>query len=208
MNLAWLPHKQRSEAVWFYSFLTVLLLILGLLVWSFSPHWKAIYSSSEATVEYREMGPNLQIHVTAASNIFPKFLFDYWQDGLREGNDPPGLNKSKAEPSYAVEEDGAICTQYRIFDSSAAKNGSTICGGLVSSAIAVDFTRDATRWGYTMIVPKKELSSSGESASMVIDFWNKATQGSSSYPTARFAAPVHITYRRNLSDLTHWIMEQ
>jgi hypothetical protein len=173
---------------------------IAALAWAFRPHWKTICSSNEVTVKYREVGSYLQLNVKARSSVFPSFRFDYWQDGLHHTNDMLTPGNSKVEPVYGVVEDGAICTQYGIFDISATNNGSTTCGGLVSSATVTDFTRDTTQWEYTITLPKKELSS-GESASMVIDFWDEATQSQNSYPPARFKGPVRIQYGRGLFDL-------
>jgi hypothetical protein len=152
------------------------------------------------TVKYREVGRYLLLNVKAPSNIFPEFRFDYWQDGLRHKNDMLKPSNSKVEPIYGVVENGAICTQYGVFDFSATRNASTVCGGLVSSATVIGFTRNATHWEYTIVLPKQELSSAGESASMVIDFWNESTQSQSSYPNTRFTGPVNIQYRKHAFD--------
>jgi hypothetical protein len=152
------------------------------------------------TVKYRDLGSFLLIRAKAPSNIFPSFRFDYWQDGLGHRNDmlKPG---NKVEPIYAVQEDGAICAQYGIFDVSAEKYGSSICGGLISSARLIDFTRGPTRWEYTIVLPKQELSSSNESASVVIDLRNETAERVDSYPPTRFKAPARIQYRKDPFDL-------
>lgn len=192
---------QRGAVIIFW-----LLLIIGIATgyWVLRPHWKAIYSSSEVTVKYREGGPYLMMHVTAQTGIYPNFRFDYWQDGLRHKTNMLRPSESKVEPIYGVLENGAICARYGIFDLSAEKNGSTVCGALVSSATVTDLTRDATHWSYTIVLPKQELSSSEESASMVIDFWTEATQSTSSYPPERFMGPAHIQYSRGLFDF-RWL---
>jgi hypothetical protein len=157
------------------------------------PRWRTIYSADGTRVKYVEVGDLLEFNVRAPANILPSFVFDYRQDGLVG-------NRKLADPSYSVQQNGALCTQYKYFDYAA-----TLCGGLVSTARVIAFTRSAAIWDYTLAIPEKELSSSGKSASMVLEFWNDTVQVWNSYPSERFKRPILITYTHRKFDLRRFL---
>jgi hypothetical protein len=171
------------------------------LVWLLYPRRSVIYHSNNVTVEYAQTWNDLLINVKASSGNYVQFRFDYWQDGLRHKNDFLEPAKTKVEPVYGVDEYGALCSQWGDFDFSADKYALTICGGLATSAEVVSFRQIANITQYTLVIPKKELSSGGESASMVINFYNEFTKNHDSYPPARFAGPIRISFKKGPPDL-------
>ncbi|MFZ1084302.1 MAG: hypothetical protein WAN35_04985 [Terracidiphilus sp.] len=167
------------------------------LIWLHHPRWKVLYDDREVLLNYRETGRDIQIRISAPSNIFPSFAFDYWQDGLHHKRDMLTPSKSRVELEYSVVENGALCAQYVVADSGSQAIMSTTCGGLKTSASVIDFIKNPDRWDYTIVLPKNELSSDGKSANMVIDFWDESKQSHSSYPTSRFVNPVHLSYLKS-----------
>ena len=101
MNPTWLSDRKIAENFLVIVFMVILGTPVAFLIWAFSPHWKTIYSGAEGIVEYREMGPTLQIHVMGSPGIYPTFLFDYWQDGLKHKSDLLEPSKTTVEPAMA-----------------------------------------------------------------------------------------------------------
>lgn len=152
----------------------------------FDPPWITLYDAQGVQVKYREYERELEIHVSAPAFIYTALMFDYYQDGRL-------LTREKVDPVYSVQDTGELCAQRQIF------GVRTPCSDTDSSAHVRLFSRNQTKWEYSLYLPKMELSAKGKSASVVLQFWNDHEQMRYFSPKPikarpRFPSPILISF--------------